>query len=300
MRAPTGGPLQITSATTLVNTQSGLRFAKCPQWDGQKLMFLDVYDRCIKSSSLQGTVRTVQNLDYLPGGFCILPEGGYMVGDAWRRQVFRSDAAGQLQVTDISSVAKFCLSDGIVDSRGDLYVGDAGFDFQDPLIDPLSSGVIIHISAEGTSSVVAEGLFFPSGMIITPDDRTLIVAETLGHRLTAFEICSGGRLRNRRVWAQFQDGFKPSGICLDHEGAIWVAGGVPHAVRVSEGGNIDRQIATKRPVFATALGGPQGKSLFLCTSESNDPFIARLAGRATIDIAEVDTPSAQQMVLFAS
>ena len=193
-------------------------------------------------------------------------------------------------MADLSNVARFCLSDGIVDSRGGMYVGDIGFDFLDPLVDPVPNGVIIHISADGKSSVVARDLFFPNGMMITSDNSTLIVAEMLGHRLTAFEIKSDGSLQNRSVWAQFQDDVEPQGICLDREGAIWTAGAGSRALRVREGGEIDQQITTKRPVFATMLGGPERRHLFMCTSASRDPVITRRVSTATIDIAEVGTP----------
>ncbi len=147
-----------------------------------------------------------------------------------------------------------------------------------------------YIRADGKSSVVAGNLFFPNGMIITLDNSTLIVAETLGHRLTAFEIKNDGFLQNRRVWAQFRDNVKPDGICLDREGAIWAAGTAPWALRVREGGDIDQQITTKRPVFATMLGGPERRHLFMCTSASHDPVMTRRVPSATIDIAEVGTP----------
>jgi len=100
---------------------------------------------------------------------------------------------------------------------------------------PGSRGVL----ADGKLSVVAENLFSPSGMVVTQDNSTLIVAETLGHRLTAFEIKSDGSLRNRRVWAQLEDEIKPDGICLDCEGAIWAGGTGLSALLVREGGEID-------------------------------------------------------------
>jgi len=293
VRVPTGGPLQSTSAKTLVDVQSGLKFAKSPLWIGQKLLFLDIHDRCIKSADLKGTVRTARALPYLPGSFGVLSDGGFMLSDAWRRKIFRWDAAGPKQVADLSKVAGFCISDSTVDSHGGIYVGDVGFDFLDPLVDPVPNGIIVYISADGKLSVVAGDLFFPNGMIITPDNRTLIVAETLGHRLTAFEIEKDGSLQNRRVWAQFQDDVKPEGNCLDRDGTIWVTGTDLCALRVSEGGEIDQQITTKRPVFAAALGGPDRKHLFLCTSDSNDPVITSRASSATIDIAEVETPGVE-------
>ena len=248
--------MQSTSAKSLVGDQSGLVFAKSPRWVGQKLLFLDTHDRCIKSADLSGTVQIVTTLSFLPGSFDILEEGILMVGDAGRRIVYRLEDAGQEMVADISDIARTCLNDGIVDNRGGMYVNDVGFDFLDPLVDPVADGVIIYISPNGKSSVVAGGVCAPGGMIVTPDNSTLIVAETLGHRLTAFEIDRDGSLRNRRVWAQFGDEVNPDGICLDQEGAIWIAGAVLSALHVREGGEVDKQITTSRPVIATMLGGP--------------------------------------------
>ena len=290
MRAPAGAPLQSTSAKTRIDAQCGLKFVKSPRWIGQKLLFLDIHDRCIKSADLSGTVEIVGTLPFVPGGFGVLADGGLIVGDAVRRKIYRWASAEPKLMADLSNVAGFCLSDGIADSHGGMYVGDVGFDFLDPLVDPVSNGAIVHMSADGKLSAVARDLFFPSGMVITQDNSTLIVAETLGHRLTAFEIGKDGSLQNRRVWAQFDDDVRPDGICLDRDGAIWVAGTGKMALRVSEGGEINQQISTKKPVFATMLGGPQLKHLFMCTSASQDPVITRQAPNATIDIAEVETP----------
>jgi len=282
--------LQSTSAKTLVDNQSGLKFAKSPRWVGRKLLFLDIHDRCIKSADLHGTVRRVTDLPYLPASLGVLANGKLVAGDAWRRKLYLLASAGQQEIADLSNVAGFCLSDGIAVSRAGIYVGDVGFDYLDPLVDPVADGVIVYASGEGEPSVVAEDLFSPGGMIITPDSSTLIVAETLAHRLTAFEIDSDGSLGNRRVWAQFQDEVKPGGICLDREAAIWVAGAGLCALRVREGGEVVHQISTKRSVFAIMLGGPEGRHLFMCTSESNDPIVTRRVSGATIDIAEVETP----------
>jgi len=290
MQSPVGGLLQDAAAKTLVGVQCGLKFAKSPRWIGQKLLFLDTHDRCIKSADLQGNVRTVRKLPYLPGGFGVLANGDLVVGDAWHRKLYRWNTTGFRQIADLSELAGFCLSDGIVDSYGGVYVGDAGFDFLDPLIDPVSNGVIVHINANGNVSVVAGDLFFPGGMVITPDNRIMIVAETLAHRLMAFDIEKDGSLQNKRVWAQFQDDVKPDGICLDCTGAIWVAGTSWRVLRVREGGDVVRQIRTRRPVFATMLGGPERRHLFMCTSNSNDPIVTRRESGATIDISEVETP----------
>jgi len=282
--------LRSTSAKTLVGVHSGLRFAKSPRWVGQKLLFLDIHDRSVKSVDVKGTAQTVRALPYLPAGFGVPADGELVVGDAWNRRIYRWTSAGSKQIADLSDIAGSCLSDGVIDSRGGIYVGDTGFDFLDPLVDPLPNGVIVHIDADGRSSVVARDLFFPNGMIITPDNKTLIVAETMGHRLIAFEIGNDSSLQKQRVWAQLEDDINPDGICLDREGAIWVAGAGKQAFRVKEGGEVDQRITTRRPVFAVMLGGPERKHLFMCTADSNDPVITSRTSSATIEIAEVETP----------
>ncbi len=282
--------MQSTTAKTLIDTHCGLRFAKSPRWVGQTLLFLDVHDRCIKSVDMDGVVRTVRALPYLPGGFEVLGNGKLIVGDAQRRKIYLLEAGGEEQLVDMSNVAGFFLCDSATDSHGGLYVADVGFDFLNPLVDPAPKGMIAYIREDGALSVVATELFVPSGMIVTADNKTLVVAETLGHRLTAFDIEDDGSLKNRRIWAQFQDDIKPDGICLDSDSAIWMAGSGPAAFHVREGGEVDQQITTERLVFATMLGGPQLRHLFLFTADSNDPVITRRASSATIDIVEVDTP----------
>jgi sugar lactone lactonase YvrE len=220
----------------------------------------------------------------------VLADGGMLVGDAWHRKIYRWGTNGSIEFADLSNTAGCSFSDGIIDGRGGMYISDAGFDFLNPLVDRVPNGVIIYVKADGHSFVVAADLFFPNGMIITPDNGTLIVAETLAHRLIAFEIENDGSLHNRRVWAQFEDDVKPDGICLDCEGAIWVAGTGLRALHVREGGEVDQQITTKRPVFAAMLGGPERSHLLMCTAESNDPVINCRTGSATIDVAEVDVP----------
>jgi sugar lactone lactonase YvrE len=267
-----------------------LKFAKCPIWIGGKLLFLDVHDACIKSADLSGTVEVVRSLPFLPGGFGILANGDHFVCDAWRRKIFRWNSVRQTQAADLSDVARFCLSDGIIDSRGGMYVGDIGFNYLDPMVDPEPNGTIIHIDDTGQATVVARDLFYPSGMLVSENASTLIVAESLRHRLTAFDIELDGRLENRRVWAQLGDELKPDGICLDREAAIWVAGMGEYALRVEEGGKITQKVRSERPVFSTTLGGPEQRHLFMCTSVSLDPVITRRTPSATIDVIEVEIP----------
>ncbi len=265
----------------------GVRFPKCPKWFNQRLIFLDVHDGCIKSTDLRGNVQTEIDLPYQPGAFEILPTGDILVGDAWSRKLYRMENHCQQEIADLSSVARTCLADSIVATDGQIYIGDVGYDFLDPLVDPVPSGSIMHIGAQGQVTPVATNLFFPNGMVITADKNTLIVAETLGHRLTAFDIAEDGSLGEGRLWAHLPDDIRPDGICLDCDGAIWVATTTPRAFRILEGGQIVDEVIAQQEVFSVTLGGLQGKQLFLCTSASSDPVITRRTPCASIEIAPV-------------
>jgi sugar lactone lactonase YvrE len=217
-----------------------------------------------------------------------------VVGDAFQRQIHRSAGAALQQVADISDITQYCLSDGIVDAKGRMYVGDIGYNFVDPAAKPVDTCVIALVTPDGQASVVADKLFFPNGMVITPDGRTLIVGETLGNRLTAFDIQEDGSLSNRRVWAQLPSSVGPDGICLDAEGAVWCANpeGKDSVVRVREGGEITDRIKVDTHVYAVMLGGPQRRHLFMSASDTHDPAEIHRNPSASFRVVEVHVPGA--------
>jgi len=193
-------------------------------------------------------------------------------------------------VADLSHLATGPCNDMVVDAGGRAYVGNFGYDRHRG--EPLRSACIARVDPDGSVSVAAEDLIFPNGTVITPDGKTLIVAETRGNRLTAFDVMPDASLANRRSFAELE-GCLPDGICLDAEGAIWVtdAGGGP-LLRVFEGGRIERTIPTgERSAFACMLGGNQRRTLFLCTSTGTGPAMAeKRDGR--IEFFEVEVPGA--------
>ncbi len=134
-------------------------------------------------------------------------------------------------------------------------------------------------------------------MVITPDGRTLIVAETEGFRLTAYDVDASGGLSNRRLYAQLPDGVQPDGICLDAEGAVWVANpaGQPAVLRVREGGEVTDTIALVGHAYAVMLGGPDARHLFICTSASHDPAEIAVRPSARLLVAEVAMPGAGKL-----
>ena len=185
-----------------------------------------------------------------------------------------------------------------IDGRGNIYVNSIGFDFsaemtervEDPSKSP--TGVIGLITPDGTAQKVADAIAFPNGMVVTPDNRTLIVSESFTGRLLAFDIADDGTLARRRVWAE---GVAPDGICLDADGAIWTGTRNNECVRVAEGGEILDRIQLDRPCFATMLGGPERCTLFMMANrflgvDKFDEMLAKRSGQVLL--AQVHTPGA--------
>jgi sugar lactone lactonase YvrE len=179
----------------------------------------------------------------------------------------------------------------VVDGNGNAYVGNFGFDIEVEKPVPVESTMAI-VTSDGRVEPAADGLLFPNGTVITPDAQTLVVAETYGARLTAFDIQPDGALANRRVFADLSPNI-PDGICLDSEGAIWVAdprGG--ECFRVLEGGKVTDRISTGRGCFACMLGGPDRKTLFLMTADDFHRKKVLEARSGKIEIVEVELPGA--------
>jgi sugar lactone lactonase YvrE len=284
--------MMTSSIRTLADAGQGLKFTESPRWYDDKLWFIDIHDKRIKTVDLNGTVATVVDLPFIPNAFGISPDGTIVVGDAFDRKIYRVEGSSLKLLADISELTVFCLSDGIVDAHGRLYVGDIGYNFVDPSAQPAATCVIVMVDSDGKASIVAENLCFPNGIVITPDGRTLIIGETIGHCLTAFDIADNGALTNRRIWAQLPETIGPDGICLDAEGGIWCANpaGQDSVVRVCEGGTITDRIQVDTHAYAVMLGGPERKQLFICTSGSHDPSEIHRSPSASFQILDVDVP----------
>lgn len=279
---------------TLIDNTHGLKFTESPRWHDGRLWFLDIHDKRIKNADLDGKVETVVDLGFIPNAFGFLRNGNILVGDAMQRRIFRWDGKALQPLADISGMTTFCLSDGIVDARDRLYVGDIGYNFFDPTFKPVDTCVIVCVDTDGHARVVAKDLSFPNGIVVTPDGKTLIVAETMGHRLTAYDVQADGLLTNRRVYAQLPNDVNPDGIALDAEGAVWLANpdGRPAVLRVRKGGEIAEQVELETHAYAVMLGGPKRQHLFLSCSDSHDPAMIARTPTATLRVVEVEVPGA--------
>jgi sugar lactone lactonase YvrE len=219
-----------------------------------------------------------------------LPDGRLLVVSSREGLLLRRDRYGSLAAhADLSGLAKKGdpWNEIVVDGRGNAYVNNAGFDFPGGKFAP---GTIALVTPDGSVRQVADGIAFPNGMAVTPDNSTLIVAESYAKRLTAFDILDDGGLSNRRVWADLSGGV-PDGICLDAEGAVWY-GDVPNqrCVRVREGGQALQTIDLDRGCFACMLGGADRRTLFMVATEWHGP--ERMAdGSRTGQILTIEAPA---------
>ena len=268
----------------------GLLFPEGPRWHEDKLWFSDMQGLHVMTVDLDGNPEKIVEIKASPSGLGWLPDGRLLVVSMIDRRLLRLDPTGLVEIADLKKMASFHCNDMVVDKLGRAYIGNFGFDLA--ANEPVKPAEIILVTPVGGARVVAEELYFPNGSVITPDDRTLIVAETWGNCLTAFEIESDGTLKNRRTWAKLKDVY-PDGICLDDEGAVWLAAPYPGEVmRVQEGGNITHRLSVSSKPYACMLGGPERRTLFVCTAGSSNPDEVLASPNGKIEIIEVKIPGA--------
>jgi sugar lactone lactonase YvrE len=249
----------------LQTLMTGIAFGESPRWHDDRLWFSDWGTQEIIAVDLEGKSEVIVSMPSFP--FCIdfLPDGRLLIVSAHDRLLVRREPDGSLVThADLSSLSEHPWNDIVVDGRGNAYVGNIGFEFPGGEFAP---GSLALVTPDGSARQVAGGVAFPNGIVVTPDNSTLIVAASYANRLTAFDIAVDGGLSDRRVWAELGDGV-PDGICLDAEGAVWY-GDVPNrrCVRVREGGEVLQAIDLDRGCFACMLGGPARRTLFMVARE---------------------------------
>jgi len=243
----------------------GLKFPEGPRWHNDKLWFSDMADHKILTVDVDGNLDLILERPNMVSGLGWLSDESLIFVSMEDRRLFKFKAGKISEYADLSELATFHLNDMVIDKKDRAYVGNFGFDYINNA--PFVHTVIIMVTPEGESRIVANHMAFPNGTVITPDDKTLIVGETFATRLTAFDIQDDGSLINRRVWAKLKS-LPPDGICLDEEGGIWVAAPGGHrVVRVLEGGEITHNVRVENDAYACMLGGPDRRKLFIATSD---------------------------------
>ncbi len=276
--------------STLLTLVEGLSFAEGPRWRNGWLYYSDFYRHVVERVDVDGGVERVAEVSEQPSGLGWLPNGDLLIVSMRNRRLLRQDSTGTLHdYADLSEVATSHCNDMVVDANGRAYVGNFGFDRH--VGEKPKAAALALVDTNGEVTSVAEELRFPNGSVITPDGATLIVGETQARRLTAFSIDESGSLSDRRVWADLGEHY-PDGICMDQEGAIWVADPAGYClVRVREGGEIADRIEHDRPVYACMLGGEDGRRLFACTGLASGPDAQRTRN-GRIEFVDVEVPHA--------
>lgn len=253
----------------------GLSFSEGPRWHAGRLYYSDFYRHVVEAVDLNGQVETIAEVATQPSGLGWLPDGRLLIVSMLDRKLLRQEADGSLvEHADLSGVATFHCNDMVVDQVGRAYVGNFGYNIEDQSAKRVWSKLSL-VQPDGSVSVVAEDVKFPNGCVITPDQKTLIVAETWGRCLTAFDIDDAGHLSGRRQWANVDPHF-PDGICLDTEGGVWVADPAQGKVlRVLEGGEISEELTVGAGAFAVKLGGNDGRRLFVCAADGSGHAAAK-------------------------
>jgi sugar lactone lactonase YvrE len=255
-------------------------FGESPRWHDGRVWFSDWGAHQVMALDPAGGHDVVVGVPSFPMCIDFLPDGRLLVVDSARRRLLRREPDGSMVThADLSPLSDKPWNDIVVDARGNAYVNNIGYDF--PGGEP-ARGIVALVRPDGTVQRVAGDLAFPNGMAITADDATLIVAESHGNRLTAFDIGPDDTLGERRVWAETEDDH-PDGICVDTEGAVWYADVANrHCVRVREGGEVLETVELDRGAFACTLSRDDDPRLYVVAQEYGDVKTAGPRGRIVV------------------
>jgi sugar lactone lactonase YvrE len=271
----------------------GLAFPESPRWHDGKLWFSDMHNYKVMTLDLKGKTEIICEVPNCPSGLGWTRDGRLLIVSMTDKKLMRLDPAGLTCVADLGNLASGDCNDMVVDALGRAYIGNFGKDTNLGRNYHVGPAEIVMVTPDGKARVTAKDLSFPNGMVITPDGLTLIAAESFASRLTSFTIAPDGSLHNREVWAGLDKKIIPDGICLDAEGAVWVANaGGPAVYRVKKGGEIVQTIETSANAFACMLGGKDRRMLYIMAAESTGGPACREKMSGRIETIKVQVPGA--------
>lgn len=288
---------------TLRTVADGYTYTEGLRWYNGELWFVDFYTKTVNKVTAEGEVQLICEVEAQPSGLGWLPDGRLLVVSMKDRRVLRQEEDGTLvEHADLSEVFTGHANDMVVAPNGNAYVGNFGFDLMGGADHEFANVALVR--PDGSVQVAAEHLSFPNGMVITPDEKTLIVNELFGNRISQFDIHDDGTLGERRDVANFGDlgdepnvdqrlasaTIGPDGLALDASGAVWIADSInSRAARIAEGGEILETVSTAPDgVFAVALGGENGNTLFLSVAPDFDETKRSAAREAAVKAVEME------------
>jgi sugar lactone lactonase YvrE len=283
-----------------------MSYLECPRWHDGRIWVSDFYRHEVLSATEDGQdLRVEVEIPHQPSGIGWLPDGRLLIVSMLDSKLLRREPDGELVVhADLADHVGGHPNDMVVDAQGRAYVGNFGFDLMSGA--DIAPDTLLRVDPDGSVTRVADDMWFANGSVIT-DDGVLLVDETFGNRVSAFDIQPDGSLANRRNWATFGElptalalgdalpGLKvtPDGCGLDAEGALWIADALNgRAIRVREGGEIVDEVSPGTGVFACGLGGADGRTLFLCAAPDFNATARAAAREAQLLSARVDVPHA--------
>jgi sugar lactone lactonase YvrE len=278
-----------TKETTMPEPQilmTGIALGESPRWHEGRLWFADWGAQEVIAVDPEGANAVMLTAPSLPFSIDWLPDGRLLLVSGGEGSLLVQEPDGSLVThADLSGLSHKPWNELVVDGRGNAYVNTIGFDFPEGEFAP---GLVALVTPDGAVRQVADNVAFPNGMAVTPDNTTLILAESYANQLTAFDIAADGSLANRRVWAAV-DGY-PDGICLDADGAVWYAD-VPNqrCVRVREGGDVLQTVQLDRGGFACMLGGADRRTLFMLAAAWGEEGMAE--GSRTGQLLTIAAPA---------
>lgn len=279
----------------------GFGFPEAPRWFGGQLWVSDLMTKLVSTIDAGGTVTTFAELEHGPMGIGFLGDGSALIVSMEDHRLLRYAGGAPTTYADLADIVRGRPNDLVVDGRGRVFVSDTGGDRQPDgtiFANPVRRSTIAVVMPGEAPRVVATELDLSNGMVVTPDGRTLIVSETLGERVTAFTITDDGSLVDQRVFASLP-GEVPNGLCLDAEGAVWVASHNAKYLRVADGGEILATVPVPggegRRAVACMLGGEGGRDLFLVSSDhiaTYEELMANQRRTGRVDVVTVEVPAA--------
>jgi len=264
----------------------GLSFTEGPRWHGGRLWFSDAHAGRVLSLGDPGDCRVEAKMSGPCSGLGWHDDGTMLVLLTQRRALATVRGTTERIFCDLEPLTRGSGTEMITDRKGRAYVGSSGFDMR--ANEAPRSTQLFLVDERGKARPVADDIAFPNGTVITPDERTLIIAESIGQRLSAFDVAPDGSLSARRTFAKL-DGILPDGICLDAEGAVWVASpNTKQVLRVTQNGKIAERVSTgERGAYACMLGGSDRKTLYIATGgvfEFGKPLVKQPAGLECVTV----------------